>query len=66
MSFDPSNPSLKIRESIGTLTPKVGVHLGVGLIPSHSLCIHGSVHVIPELHSWPTLFDALALVASQG
>jgi hypothetical protein len=42
MSFDPSNYSLKIRESIGTPTPKVGVQLGVcGLFPSHSLTILG-------------------------
>ncbi len=38
MGFDPCNRSLKIRESIGTPTPKVGVHLGVcGFIPSHFL-----------------------------
>ncbi len=37
MGFDPCNGSLKIPESIGTPTPKVGVHLGVwGFIPSHS------------------------------
>jgi hypothetical protein len=29
MGFDPCNRSLKIWESIGTLTPKVGAHLGV-------------------------------------
>jgi hypothetical protein len=37
MSFDPSNYSLKIQDSIGTQTPKMAIHLGVcGLIPSHS------------------------------
>jgi hypothetical protein len=37
MSFDPCNCPLKIRKSIGTLTLKVGAHLGVwGFIPSHS------------------------------
>jgi hypothetical protein len=37
MSFDPCNYSLKIQESIGSQTPKVGVHLVVwGFIPSHS------------------------------
>jgi hypothetical protein len=37
MSFDLPNHFLKIRDSIGTLTPKMGVHLGVcGFIPSHS------------------------------
>jgi hypothetical protein len=41
MSFDPCNRSLKIREFIKTLIPKVGVHLGVwGSFP-HTL-----------LHSW--------------
>jgi hypothetical protein len=40
MSFDPSNHFLKIQDSIGTLTPKVGIHLGVcGLIPSHSFAL---------------------------
>jgi hypothetical protein len=29
MGFDLHNRSLKIRESIETLTPKVGAHLGV-------------------------------------
>jgi hypothetical protein len=29
MSFDPYNHPLKIRESIVTPTPKMGVHLGV-------------------------------------
>jgi hypothetical protein len=44
MGFDPYNCSLKIWDSIGTPTPKVGVHLGVWrFIPSHS----------PTLpHSW--------------
>jgi hypothetical protein len=37
MSFDPYNHSLKIWKSIGTPTPKVGVHLGVWrFIPSLS------------------------------
>jgi hypothetical protein len=29
MGFDPYNRFLKIQESIETLTPKVGAHLGV-------------------------------------
>jgi hypothetical protein len=29
MGFDPCNRSLKIRESVGTPTPNMGVHLGV-------------------------------------
>ncbi len=37
MGFDSCNRPLKIRESIGTPTPKMGVHLGVWrFIPSHS------------------------------
>jgi hypothetical protein len=37
MSFDPWNIYLKIQNSIGIPTPKVGVHLGMcGFIPSHS------------------------------
>jgi hypothetical protein len=37
MGFDPYNRYLKIRESIKTLIPKVGIHLGVWrFIPSHS------------------------------
>jgi len=40
MNFDSCNFPLKIRESIGTLTPKMGAHLGVwGFIPSHSLAL---------------------------
>jgi len=36
MSFDPWNYFMKIQNSIRTLTPKVGVHMGVyGFIPSH-------------------------------
>ncbi len=43
MNFDPYNRLLKIWESIGTPTPKVGVHLGVwGFIPSHSPTLLGA------------------------
>jgi hypothetical protein len=64
MSFDLSNHSLKIQESIRTLTPKVGVHLGVrGLIPSHSHTLV-RVNVTPMLHSRPTPFHALASVTN--
>jgi hypothetical protein len=42
MSFDPSNHSLKIWESIGTPTPIMEIHLGVfGLIPSHYRALPG-------------------------
>jgi len=43
MNFDPYNRPLKIQESIGPPTPKVGVHLGVwGFIPSDSLAFPGA------------------------
>jgi hypothetical protein len=43
MGFDPCNYSMKIWDSIGTLTLKVGVHLGVwGSFP-HTL-IHSQEH----------------------
>jgi hypothetical protein len=42
MSFDSSKRSLKIQESIGILTPKMGIHLGVcGLITPHSPTLLG-------------------------
>jgi len=42
--FDPYNRPLTIWESIGTPTPKVGVHLGVwGFIPPHFLALLGSL-----------------------
>jgi len=50
LSFDPCNRSLNIRESIGTLTPKVGVPLGAWeSIPSHSLALQGACNMTPEL-----------------
>ncbi len=64
-SFDPCDRLLKIRESTGTQTPKVGVPLGVwGFIPSHSFALPGAWNVTPELPSWLTLLQALALVVS--
>jgi hypothetical protein len=37
MTFDPLNCYMKILDSIGTPTPKIGVHLGVcGLIPHYN------------------------------
>jgi hypothetical protein len=65
MVFDPCNLSLKIQESIGTPTPKMGVHLGVwGFIPSHSPTLPRAWDVIPRLPSWPTPLQTLNLVAS--
>jgi hypothetical protein len=50
MSFDPYDRPLKIRESIGTLTPKMGIHLGVwGFIPSHSPTFSKTINVTPGL-----------------
>jgi hypothetical protein len=64
ISFDPYNRPLKIHESIGTLTPKVRIHLGVwGFIPSHFPQLLGTWNVTPMLHSWPTPLQTLALVA---
>jgi hypothetical protein len=59
------NCSLKIWESIGIQIPKMGAHLGVwGFIPSHSPTLLGAWNVTPRLHSWPTLSQALVLVAN--
>jgi hypothetical protein len=61
----PCNHSLKIRESTGTLTPKMGVPLGVwGFIPSHPFTLSGTGNETLGLPSWPTLLQALALVVS--
>jgi hypothetical protein len=65
MSFDPFNCLLKIWKSIGTLIPKVGIHLGMwGFIPSHFPTLPKAWNVTPMLHSWPALSQALALVMS--
>jgi hypothetical protein len=37
MVFDPYNCPLKIQESIGTITPKMGIHLGVSRVHSFTL-----------------------------
>ncbi len=64
MGFDPCNHYMKIWESIGTPTPKVGVHLGMWrFIPSHS-CTPRSMKCDPQAHSWLTPLQALALVTS--
>jgi hypothetical protein len=43
MGFDPCNRFVKIQESIGTPTPKVGAHLGVWGLFSHIL-LHSREH----------------------
>jgi hypothetical protein len=65
MSFDPYNRSLKIWESIGTPTSKVGAHLGMcKFILSHPPTLPGTRNVSPRLHSQPTPLQARALVTS--
>jgi len=65
MGFDPYNHSLKIRESIGTPTPKVRAHLRMWrFIPSHSLTLLGAWDVTLGLPSWFAPLQALALVTS--
>ncbi len=65
MGFDPCIRPLKIRKSIGTLTPKMKVHLGFwGFIPSHSFALPRAWDVAPGLPSWLTTLQALALVVN--
>jgi hypothetical protein len=67
MGFDPFNRSLKIQKSIRIPTLKVGIHLGVWGFNSHTIPYsqpHGSMNVIPGLHSWPATLQVFALVAS--
>jgi hypothetical protein len=65
MGFDPCDFSLKIQDSIGTPTPKVGVHLGVwGFILSHFPTFSGAWNVTSGLHTWPAPLQALVLVMS--
>jgi len=65
MSFDPYNHFLKIRKSIGTLTFKVGAHLGMcGFIPSHPPTFPRVWNVTLGLHSWPAPLQTFALVAN--
>jgi hypothetical protein len=66
MSFDPYNYPLKIWESIGTPTPKVGIHLGVwGFIPSHSFAFTGVWKCDSWVHSWPAPLWTVALVVNR-
>jgi len=65
MGFHPYNRSLKIQESTGTPTPKVGAHLRVWrFIPSHSLALPKTWNVTTGLHTWPAPSQALASVVS--
>jgi hypothetical protein len=59
------NRPLKIWESMGIPTPKVGVHLGVwGFILSHSPTLPWTWNVTLWLHSWPTPLQTLAFVTT--
>jgi hypothetical protein len=61
----PYNCSLKIRESIGTLIPKVETHLGVcGFILSHPPTFPRAWNVTLKLHFRPAPLEALVLVVS--
>jgi len=65
LDFDPYNHSLNIRESTGSLTPKVGVPLGVwGFIPSHSLALPKTCNMTPRLPFWPTTLQPNTWVVS--
>jgi hypothetical protein len=65
LSFDPSNRSLKFRESTGIPSPKVGVALWVwGFTPSHFLTPPGVCDVTPELPLGPHPCNPFALVVS--
>jgi hypothetical protein len=65
MGFDPCNFPPKIRESIGTPTPTMWVHLEVWTFtPSHSLALSGAWDVILGLPFWFATLQALTLVAS--
>jgi hypothetical protein len=65
MGFEPYNFPLKIQKSIGTPTPRRGIHLGVWrFTPSHSFALLGTRDVTSRIPSWPTTLQALSLVAS--
>jgi len=59
MNFDPWKFFLKIRKSVGTPIPKMGVHLGVcGFIPSHFLALWEckcDYQVALSAHTFPCL-----------
>jgi hypothetical protein len=65
LRFDPSNRSLKFRESTGTPSPKVGVALGLwGFTPSHFPTLPGVPDVTPGLPFGSHPCNPFALVAS--
>ncbi len=67
MNFDPCNYLLKIRESIGTSTPKMGAHLGVwGFIRSHFPALPRAWNVTPKLILGWHLYKPLPWSRAQG
>jgi hypothetical protein len=57
MNFDPSNCHLKIWDSIGTPTLKVGAHLEVlGSIPSHFFTLSETKNVTQIVCQLPILY----------
>jgi hypothetical protein len=65
LRVDPWNRSLKLWESTGTPSPKVGVALGVwGFTPSHFPTLSGVCDVILGLSFGPHPCNPFALVAS--
>jgi hypothetical protein len=67
MSVDPCNCLLNIQESIGILTPKMGIHLGVwGFIPSHSFALPRTWNVILGLSFGPHFCKPLPWLQAQG
>jgi hypothetical protein len=67
INFDPCNRPLNIWESIWTLIPKVGTHLGVwGSIPSHFPTLLGAWNVTPRLIFGPHLCKPVPSLRAQG
>jgi hypothetical protein len=65
--FDPCNRPLKIQESTGTPTPKMGVHLGVWrFFPSHSFAFPGAWDATPGLSLGPHPCKPLSWSWAQG
>jgi hypothetical protein len=65
LGFDLCNHSLNIRESTGTPTPNMGVHLGMWrFFPSHSFALSGHENATPGLNLGPHLCKPFAFVAS--
>jgi hypothetical protein len=65
LGFDPCNHSFNIQESTKTLTPNMGVHLGMWrFFPSHSFALPGHKNATPELNLSPHPWKPFALVVS--